>query len=76
LENDEFRAITKSEWKRDNSVMMSSVKYSWDRRQFSLLTGQPVELPRVAAADRKGPGPPRPLRVKRVGFVMSAVCPV
>src|SRR5215470_17804646 len=31
-EKDEFRAITKSEWKRDNSVMMSSVtpsvKYS------------------------------------------------
>jgi hypothetical protein len=36
----------------------------------------PVELPRVAAADRKGPGPPRPLRVKRVGFAMSAICPV
>jgi hypothetical protein len=34
------------------------------------------ELPCVAGADRKGPGPPRPLRVKRVGFVMSAVCPV
>src|SRR5215510_11885522 len=43
-ENDEFRAITKSEWKRDSSVMMSSVmpsvKYSCSASPLMFKNGK------------------------------------